>query len=253
MKRDESIESHLSRIQTMWTVVRQAHDAQGEALNDAQSALIQRYSGALYRYALGALRDPHAADEVFQEFAVRFVRGFFKRADPDRGRFRDLVKRSLHNLIVDYQRKRGAIREREMVEGTEPAESAVSVSAELDRSFLDRWREELLNRAWESLQQAEKETGQPYYTVLRFRADNPESTSMNMAEAISQKLGRPYRADALRQVLHRAREKFAELLMQEVARSLGNPSREELTQELIELGLLSYCRSALDKYAAKPE
>jgi len=41
--------------------------------------------------------------------------------------------------------------------------------------------------------------------------------------------------------------------MQEVARSLGNPSREELTQELIELGLLSYCRSALDKYAAKPE
>jgi RNA polymerase sigma-70 factor (ECF subfamily) len=244
-------ESHLSRIQTMWTAVRQAHDAQGDALAQAQQALIERYSGALYRYALGALKDPHAADEVFQEFAVRFVRGFFKRADPERGRFRDLVKRALQNLIVDYQRKRGAIREREMSEGMEPAEPEASLAGDLDRSFIDRWREELLNRAWEALQEVEKETGQPHYTVLRFRADNPETTSMNMAEVISQKLGKAYRADSLRQVLHRARERFAELLMAEVARSLGQPSREELTQELIDLGLLSYCRSALDKYEPK--
>jgi hypothetical protein len=51
----------------------------------------------------------------------------------------------------------------------------------------------------------------------------------------------------VRQTLHRAREKFAVLLLDEVARSLQTDDLDRIEQELIDLGLQSYCRSALTR------
>jgi hypothetical protein len=52
---------------------------------------------------------------------------------------------------------------------------------------------------------------------------------------------------AVRQILRRARDKFAKLLIDEVSRSLGGANPDRLRQELADLDLLVYCRSALDK------
>src|SRR3712207_7176976 len=49
-------------------------------------------------------RSEAAAEELLQEFAVRFLRGDFRRADPQRGRFRDYVKTALIHLVIDHQR-----------------------------------------------------------------------------------------------------------------------------------------------------
>ena len=49
-----------------------------QAASDAQLRLLLDYSGAVSRYLLGALRDNEAADELAQEFAVRFIRGDFR-------------------------------------------------------------------------------------------------------------------------------------------------------------------------------
>ena len=65
---------HLSQIQTAWSMVRQAH-GDDTAVHAAQQSLLDRYGGAVRRYALASLRDEDAADEVSQEFALRFVRG----------------------------------------------------------------------------------------------------------------------------------------------------------------------------------
>src|SRR5688500_14765658 len=90
---DDALEQRLSRITTLWSVVGQAHGgATAGTASAARRVLMERYRGAAYRYLLGAVRSPDAADELFQEFALRFVRGDFRRADPDRGRFRDYVK-----------------------------------------------------------------------------------------------------------------------------------------------------------------
>jgi DNA-directed RNA polymerase specialized sigma24 family protein len=48
------------------------------------------------------VRDPEVADDLAQEFALRFLRGDFQRADPERGRCRDYLKRALINLVHDY-------------------------------------------------------------------------------------------------------------------------------------------------------
>ena len=76
-----------------------------------------------------------------------------------------------------------------------------------------------------------------------------------LAEQLGARLGRPISAAGVRQLLHRGRELFGELLVQEVARSLSGtpgeePGPERLEQELIDLGLLfSYCKAALEKVA----
>ena len=46
--------------------------------------------------------------------------------------------------------------------------------------------------------------------------------------------------------MQRSHAKFADLLVDEVATSLAEPSRDELAQELSELDLLKYCRTALE-------
>jgi hypothetical protein len=58
---ENTLNSRLSRISTIWTLLGKAHHESGFDVADAQSALIQRYQGAVYRYLLGALRDPDAA------------------------------------------------------------------------------------------------------------------------------------------------------------------------------------------------
>src|SRR5262249_54404272 len=149
----------------------------------ARQELMQRYCGAVYRYLLSAVRDPHAAEDLTQEFALRFIRGRFEGADPARGRFRDYVKRSLFNLVDDYrkqQRKEPRGGAGELPERAAPAQE----HAESDQAFIDSWRQELLARAWQSLAQAQQDTGQPYYAVLRLRVEHPELRSPEMAKQL---------------------------------------------------------------------
>ena len=104
----EQEDPRLTQLSTQWTLVFQVHGGTPEQVAAAQVTLMERYSGAVHRYLLGVLRDQHAAEELAQEFALRFLRGDFHRADPERGRFRDFVKRALHNLMVDHRRRKRA-------------------------------------------------------------------------------------------------------------------------------------------------
>lgn len=241
----DSKDIRLSRISTLWPVVRQAHEAGTEDAQSAQKRLIERYGGAVRRYLLAALRDIDAADELSQEFALRIMLGRFRRADPQRGRFRDFLKTALFHMIVDYQRLRQK-RSRQLV--VDPADSR-SDHPDLfqdDEAFLRSWREELLWRSWQALEKHSAETAQALYTVLRFRAEHPETRSAQIAEQLGPRLGRTLTAPGVRQTLHRAREKFAALLLEEVTHSLHEPTPENVEQELIDLNLLEYCRPLLE-------
>jgi RNA polymerase sigma-70 factor (ECF subfamily) len=244
------ISARLSQIRTHWTLVFQAHQEteSARAAAVAQQELVTRYGGAIYRYLLGMLRDRDLAEDLAQEFAYRLVRGDFSKANPQRGRFRDFLKAALRNLVIDYWRK---ARPDQMPDDiTDPPDHRDPGS---DEVFLERWREELLERAWEGLEEAEQSTGQPFYTLLRLKADNPALRSSQIAEHMSKKLRRPITETAVRKTLQRSRERFGELLLDEVARSIGSTQREDIEAELGELDLLTYCQSAVDRYAQKKE
>ncbi len=235
----------LHGISTLWTVVRQARDGPREAVAPAQEALLLRYGRAVHRYLLGALRDAEAAEDLSQEFALRFLRGDFRGADPQRGRFRDFVKGVLSHLIADYHRRRPPplpLTPR----GPEPAAPA-EPPPDPDADFVKSWCEGLLARAWEALERHQAVTGRPVYTLLRFRADHPDAGSAEMAEQIGTRLGRPLTVAGVRQMLHRARDRYMDLLVAEVVQTLDAPTAEQVEQELIDLGLLEFCRPALNR------
>ena len=114
-------------------------------------------------------------------------------------------------------------------------------------------REELLARTWKALADDQDRSGQPFYAVLRLRVAQPDVSSSQMAEQLSAQLGKAMTAAGVRQVLHRAREKFADLLFHETSVSLGTSDLDRLQEELAELNLLKYCRLVLERRSHKAE
>jgi DNA-directed RNA polymerase specialized sigma24 family protein len=249
----DRIDEHLSKIETHWSAVFRAHQASVDGANRGLAALVQRYGGAVHRYLLALLRDVDAADELAQEFALRFLRGDFKNAEPNKGRFRDFLKRAVYHLMVDYQRARRA-QPRLMGENcTETASQAGDPwETDLDRQFLTSWRDQLLARAWTELDRVQARTGQPFADVLRLRVEGPDLRSAELAERLSLRRGYPVKAGWVRLNLHRAREIFVKTLIDEVRNSLGEHGLPSLEDELSELGLLEYCRSTLRRRRQPP-
>ena len=245
-------DDHLSRISTQWTLVFQAHQGETAEVEAAQVALMLRYGGAVHRYLLSALHDADAAEELDQEFALRFLRGDFHRADPDRGRFRDFIKRAVRNLIIDHYR-RLKIRPRSLsVVDAEPSSHDDPI-ATLDVQFAESWRRELMERAWHRLEEHQQKKGHRYYTLLRYRADHPDLRSPEMARRLSVQFGFALTDVGVRQSLRVARELYVGFVLSEVIRTLDRPTRELIEAELIELKLLEYCRSALARRGIFPK
>jgi DNA-directed RNA polymerase specialized sigma24 family protein len=236
-------ERRIDEIETIWSEVRKSPDDLS-----IRNQLLMRYHGAVYRYLFGALKSHDLASDLTQQFAVRFLGGAFSQADRQRGRFRDYVKAAVGNLIIDHRRRK---RPEGLLDDV-PELTASQGVAEDDSKFLESWRDELLDRAWAGLASHQERTGQPFYTVLRFRADHPELRSSEMAERLSVVLDKPVGAGWTRQTLLRARRRFADLLLDDLAHTLESPTRDHLEQELINLGLHEYCSEALERWRPLP-
>jgi RNA polymerase sigma-70 factor (ECF subfamily) len=237
----------LSRIDTLWSVVRQANTTDAARARQAQEALLDRYGGAIRRYLLGSLRNEDAADEVFQEFSLKLVSGAFQKADANFGRFRSFLKTTLFHLIVDYQR-RGKRNAAQTLTGDAPDRPPPEDRlAEEDAAWTRSWREELLAKGWAALSKVEQSTGTPYYTVLRYRSEHPDDRSQDIAAALNGKVKKPLNSTSVRVLIHRGRELLADQVLDLVLDSIDNASLEECEQELIDLNLLEYCKPALQR------
>lgn len=244
---DHELNARLSQMSTCWTLLAQTQAGTAGSEILAQAALLERYQRPVYRYLLGATRDPDNADELFQEFALRFVRGGFRNVQAGRGRFRDYVKTALINLVISSNRKKAR---------TTPAalENPEAIAADpegidLDQEFLAGWRKALLDRAWEGLATLQKPGGPPFHDALHLRTHHADLSSSGLAAELTRRLqpGTPFTDAGVRKIIQRAREMFAELLVDEVSRSLHWPSTEQLEQEIIDLGFQPFCRKILDR------
>jgi hypothetical protein len=121
----------------------------------------------------------------------------------------------------------------------------------MNDAFIACWKDELLQCAWQGLEAIEKQTGTLYYTSLRMRSEQSDATAAQLAANIRETSDREINEAGIRQLIHRGREKFAELLLQEVVRSLdADGAVERVEEELAILQLLPYCRSALAAWKA---
>src|SRR5205807_33757 len=99
---------------------------------------------------------------------------------------------TLFHLVADY-RKRQQRWPRPL-----PANAATvladphDATADADSLFVVSWCDELLARAWAALAVETAATGQPFYEVLRCRADHPDLRSPQLAVLLGDQLGRPF-------------------------------------------------------------
>jgi DNA-directed RNA polymerase specialized sigma24 family protein len=243
----ELTRERLSQISTMWTALMRAHGGAEEEGRRLLAGLIERYHGAAYRYLAAATGNADVAAELFQEFAVRFLRGDFRWATPGRGRFRDYLRTALIHLARHGARD-GRRRSADVDLDLLPASDA---SEDEDEAFLGHWRAALLDRAWAGLEAAERAGGPPHHTALRARVDEPDAASADLAARLTRRLkpAEPFTDAGVRKLLQRGREVLTDRLVAEVAASVPTRDRERLAQELIDLGFYGYCKKALERWS----
>jgi DNA-directed RNA polymerase specialized sigma24 family protein len=229
----------LDEIPTHWDLLERARCESPSTASAARNALALQYAGGVRSYVRALVRDRQEADELSQEILLRLMRGNFARANPDEGRFRDLLKVTIRNMVRTrwtYKQRRAAV----PIDPTRLCECRARARSLSDAS-LAASRNALLHRAMVALQEYENaHSGNCHASLLRLRMAHPEEASEQLASRLAERTGRPISADSLRQQLHRSRARFAELLMKEVSRLVKRPTRERVEEKLREMGLMKF-------------
>lgn len=220
--------AHLTELETSWTTIRTAHipGPEGQA---AMGELIGRYHDAVLRYLRLKLRDSNLADEVFQEFWTKLLTHKLAGADCNKGRFRDYLRTVLHRLIIDHfrGRKLQALPPGDLLDPSLP-----------DADYDQVWREAVLKRALTRLETYELKTPKNRYaTVLALRRDNPENSIEEIAAKLSEQAGTKVTPESFRKTLQRARNKYFELLIQELRETIHPATDDDIEDEIQALGL----------------
>lgn len=241
---EEQFQSRISQIATRWSLLRPAEGGADGDAPGAESALVERYMGAVYRYLFAILKDGDAAEEVCQSFLLRFVRGDLRAATPEKGKFRSYLKTVLSRMAIDHFRRR----KREWSRRGSHEQLVDELAKQTTEAEFERnWTAELLQHALAGLKSMEEQSGQPYHTILRLQMEDEKRSAQQTAEYLNETLRprHPYSEPGVRKILQRARERFADLLIQEVELSLQTSDLDEVEAELSDLGLLVYCRKAV--------
>lgn len=242
--------SRLEAIATQWSLIREAHaNGRPQDATAARQALVLRYAKAIRRYVGGIVKNSEDADELAQDAVMRLMKGDFAGADPGRGRFRDLLKTAVRNMVHNHwaksNRRRPADADLDAVAGPEEVK---------DDAWDAAWRQTVLDHAWAGLKEYERaNAGKWSFTLLRLRADFPDADSEELAAKLGAKTGSAVRADACRQMLRRSRLRFAEILARETASGLADASPDRVAEELAAIGLLEYVRDFLPQLAGAPD
>jgi DNA-directed RNA polymerase specialized sigma24 family protein len=234
--------TRLDQIDTQWSLLRLAHQQSFAQAGPARNALALRYSNAIRGYVGAMVKDAQDADELAQEVLVRLIRGDFAAANPERGRFRDLLKVALRNMVRTFWNKK----QRRAGTALDVAEVSTADAYADDPEWDAAWQQSLLTLAWTALADYERsQSGSIANTLLRLRAEHPDDDIADLSNRLTEKTGRSFTPATVRQQLRRARLRFAELLIEEIAKGIENPSPERIEEELVETGLMPYVRDFL--------
>lgn len=229
----------LDAISTRWSLIRMARADDRDA-QTARSALVLRYAKAVRAYVGGILKDRTDADELAQDVIVRLLQGDFAGADPTRGRFRDLLKTAVRNMVRHHwekqSRRRPSHAELDLIARDEPSADP----------WLASWQKTVLDHTWSALKDDDKNDRKASaYAVLRLRSELPDASSDELAIELSRRTGKEVLPANFRQLLRRARLRFAELLIDEVSSCLEDVNPDRVLDELSALELLEHVRDFL--------
>jgi len=220
--------SRLDQISTRWEAVRDP------------VRFVMRYAPAIERFLRVLVKNPQDAEDVSQEFLAGVFRRGFPPESNLHGRFRNYLIAAVRNAArAHFRRKSPATLANADLEAIPDGHGS---HAQADREWLNSWRQCLLDRVWEALENHQRKSpDSQYHAVLRLAADHPNENS----QALASRAG--LRPEAYRKQLSRARRKFARLLVDEVARTLAVPTPLAIEEELLDLELMAYVRDQMQE------
>ena len=83
-------------------MLQRAHQGSTTSTQEARNALVLRYLPAARRYVEALMQNKQDSEDLVQDLVVRLLAGDFAGADPQRGRFRDLLKVAVRNMVHNY-------------------------------------------------------------------------------------------------------------------------------------------------------
>jgi RNA polymerase sigma factor (sigma-70 family) len=221
---------------THWSVVLAAGQSESPQAGEALDKLCRVYWYPLYVYARRRGNSPEDAQDLTQAFFVRLLaHDGLRLADPARGRFRTFLLNALQNFLVDAWRREQRVKHG----GHNPVISLDAAEAERryvaepsgsltpDRAYDRRWALTVIEQVLCTLRQEYSEAGKgALFDALRallWGAD-PEFGYAQIGAGLG------LSETAVKQAVHRLRERYRDRLRAEVAQTLADP--KDLDEEL---------------------
>jgi RNA polymerase sigma factor (sigma-70 family) len=227
---------------THWSVVLAAGHSSVPGAQEALQTLCRTYWYPLYVYVRRQGNSPEDAQDLTQEFFARLLeKKYVRLADPDRGKFRAFLLKSLkHFLVNEWEKARTQKRgggqciiplDAEIAEGRYAAEPAQALT--LDQVYEKRWALTLIEAAIAELQESYEATDRlPIFETLKPFIWG-ERTPLPYAEAARQL---DLTEGAVKVAVHRFRSRYREILRAEIAKTVATPREvDEELQHLIEV------------------
>jgi RNA polymerase sigma-70 factor (ECF subfamily) len=226
---------------TRWTTVRRAVGSDDTAARAALAALCEGYWYPIYAFIRRSGKSPHDAEDLTQGFFVRLVeKTVLAGADPAKGKLRTFLLACARHFLADEQdrayaqKRRAALltsfdaiaaEERYAIEPVDDLSPA--------RLFQRRWALTLLDQALQMLTAEFAADGKaPLFAALRpFLGFG--TGAVKSYEELAPELGLPI--GTLKNHVFRMRKRWRELLLEQVAATLDNPTEDEIRAELSEL------------------
>jgi DNA-directed RNA polymerase specialized sigma24 family protein len=224
---------------TRWSLVLQAGDPQAPLSRESLAELCGAYWYPLYAYIRRRGHGPEQARDLTQDFFARALeKGLLSEADPSRGRFRSFLRTVCAHFLAnrrdwDQAQKRGGGRtflpiDSADAEGRYALELADDLTAE--RIFDRSWALTLLGRVLDQLGREYDDAGKAA-TFEALRGMLSGDSDVHSYTAVAARLGTS--EGAARVAAHRLRRRYGDLLRQEIAATLAEPT--EVDDEIRDL------------------
>jgi RNA polymerase sigma-70 factor (ECF subfamily) len=220
---------------THWSLVLAARDRAEPGAADALASLCSLYWYPLYAYVRRRGHGPEDGHDLTQEFFARLLEKHFLAAvDPCKGKFRSFLLAACNHFLANERdraraRKRGGGRlvlslDARDAEGRYRAEPADALTPET--LFERRWALALLQQVMARLRDEFEARGKDkLFDRLRgFLVGDKEIVYRRAAEQLGLSEG------AVKVAVHRLRQRYRELLHEEIGRTVGAP--EEIEEEV---------------------
>jgi RNA polymerase sigma factor (sigma-70 family) len=219
---------------TLWTTVVAAGEKSSPDSQAALARLCQIYWRPVYAYVRKRTPSPEQAEDLTQSFFARLLeKNYIARADRKRGRFRSFLMTSVENFLCDeHDRatslKRGGKQRSlslDLVLADEEKEPALALTPA--QAFEKRWARSLLDQVMSQLANESRRNGR-FHLFEHLQAHLWGEADSISYDGLSKELGMSH--VHLRVAVHRMRQRYREILREEIAQTVASP--EEVEEEI---------------------